>query len=104
MVWLSFPGGGQMNPHLCIEAALFSTLLGGVPLAAHGQTPVPSGAPVSVWSSRDQAVSMRMFPDFKSEPETETSLQLLNSFKHEMSPSSASDGILICEPEQSIPH
>ena len=95
-----------MNPHLCIEAALFSTLLGGVPLAAHGQAP-PSGASVasvSVWSSRDQAVSTRMPPDLTSGPETETSLQLLNSFKHEINSSSASESILVCEPEQSIPH
>jgi hypothetical protein len=46
---------------------------------------------------------MRLFPDLKSDPETETSLQLLNSFKHEISSSSASEGILVCEPQQSIP-
>jgi|SwirhisoilCB2_FD_contig_51_9367896_length_860_multi_5_in_0_out_0_1 hypothetical protein len=93
-----------MSTHLSIEAALFSTLLGGMPLAAHGQAPPPSGVPVSVWSSRDQAVSARMFPDLKSDPETEPSLQILNSFKHEMNSQSASEGLLVCEPEQSIPH
>jgi hypothetical protein len=93
----------EMNTHQCIGAAVLATILSGMPKVAAGQGPQASGAVSFVWSSRDEAIYVRMFPDLKAAPESETGLQLSNSFAlREISPSS--EGALVCEPEQSVTH
>src|SRR5690349_12436902 len=88
----------KMTSHLYIEAALFSTLLGGLPSPVAGHSPEASGAVSSVWSSRDEVINVRIFPDLQPGPATETALQLPDTRGlPETSPSF--DGVLICEPD-----
>jgi hypothetical protein len=90
-----------MNTQLYFEAAVLSTILGGLPSVAAGQGPRPSEAVSFVWSSRDEAIYVRIFPDLKSGPETETALQLSGSFGLDEI-NLSSERVLVCEPEQSV--